>query len=252
MKTCEDSHILFYVHLLTMGMLAGVFCGKTKKYKQLKTDYNILQRENVYLKKSRKAILQQQRRFRSIRHDMKSDYILEIEYLENEMYQPLMEHYQKKADFFRNENRLVHTGSIGMDAILNHMQEAALKECIHIDIQHQLLTHVKIDDRDLNIILGNLLDNAMEAVRKLKAEDRKIILQVSTDATALFLEISNKYVGKLQKDSSGNYLTQKTDRVLHGLGLLKVKSIAHKYGGGVVTNDENNIFNVKVLLYMRN
>lgn len=251
MKTCEDGHILFCVRLLAVGLLAGIFYGKGEEYKKLKTDYSILRRENIYLKKSRQQILRQQRRFRFMRHDMKNDYILEMGYLEKEQYPQLKEHYQKKIGYIKNENSLVHTGSIGMDAILNHKKETALRERIHIDIQHKLLTHVKIDDRDLNMILGNLLDNAIEAVRQLKSEEREIALKIKTDATVLFLEINNKYLGKLQKDGHGNYLTKKTDQILHGLGLLKVKYIAHKYGGDVVINDENNNFNVKVLLYMR-
>lgn len=251
MKIQENGHILFFVRLLAAGLLTGIFWGKDEKYKKLETNYNILHQKNIYLKKSRQELLRQQQRFRSIRHEMKNDYILEMEYLKNELYPQLREHYLEKIGYDGSETRIVHTGNISMDAILNHKLTTADRDKIHIDVQHQLLGCIKIDNRDLNMLLGNLLDNAMEAARQLRLEERKIALQIKTDATALFLEISNKYLGKTQKDKSGNYLTQKADKPLHGLGLLKVRHIAHKYGGDVVISDENNYFNVKVLLYMR-
>ena len=100
------------------------------------------------------------------------------------------------------------------------------------------------------MILGNLIDNALEAVRKLTSGQRRIALKVRADATTLFLEISNKYLGMPTKDAHGNYLTLKPDRRLHGQGLSRVKLLAKKYGGGITICDKDNCFHVKVLLYM--
>lgn len=250
MTICKISYILLFMCLLSVGLLAGLFCKKDNKYKKLKTDCVTLRQENIYLKKIRQEFLKEQQYFQSICHDIKNDYILEMGYLEKQHYQPLKEHYLKKLGHLKKRDNLIYTGIIGMDAILNHKKESARMERIRINIHPHVSTQVKIDNHDLNLILGNLLDNAIEAVRWLKLEEREIALKIYTNATSLILEINNKYLGKLQKDKEGNYMTQKTDKDLHGLGLLKIRYIAHKYGGKVVIKDENNYFRVRVLLYM--
>ena len=250
MTVCKIHCIILFICLLSAGLLTGLFCKKNSKYKKLETDYVILRQENIYLKKIRQDFLKEQQNFHSIRHDIKNDYILEMGYLDKQQYQPLKEHYQKKLGYLKIGDNLIYTGIIGMDAILNYKKESAMRERIHINVQPHIFTHIKIDNRDLNLILGNLLDNAIEAVRRLKLEEREIALKIYTDTTSLLLETNNKYLGKLKKDQHGNYLTQKTDKVLHGLGLLKIRYIAHKYGGNVMIKDENNYFRVRVLLYM--
>ncbi|MDE7249440.1 MAG: GHKL domain-containing protein [Lachnospiraceae bacterium] len=94
------------------------------------------------------------------------------------------------------------------------------------------------------------MNNAMEAVRALEMEKRKIMFRIRADETTFFLEISNPYKGSRNKNGKDRYLTQKSDRWFHGLGLLQVKRIVNKYGGKVLICDKDNCFDVKILLYM--
>lgn len=251
MKTCESGNVHFFVHLLAAGVLAGSFCKNNKKFKSLEEDCGLLRQENIYLKKSRREMLRQHRHFRFMRHEMENDRILEMGYLDQKQYGQLKEHYLKKTGYQKGKNQLVHTGHIGMDALLNYKLEKAQKDQIRLNIDHRLFTHITIDNRDLNIILGNLLDNAMEAARKAAPQNREISLNIMANATSFFLEVSNRYLEKPQKDYLGNYLTQKTEPCLHGQGLLRVRHIAGQYGGGVTIRDDGRRFNVKVLLYMQ-
>lgn len=250
MKIRDWEYIYFFAHLLAAGLLAGSFCTKNKKFKSLQTDYGLLRQENIYLKKSRRKMLRQHQHLRSMRHEMENDQILEMSYLDQKQYGQLKEHYLKKTEYLKSNDPLVHTGHIGMDAILNYKSEKAQKDQIRLNVQHQLWFHVTIDNRDLNMILGNLLDNAIEAVRQLAPKDRVISMHIAANATAFFLEISNQYLQNPLKDHNGNYRTQKALPYLHGQGLLRVKRIAGKYGGDVAVRDTDHCFNVKVLLYM--
>lgn len=238
------------VTALSAILLTAIFYRKYKEYQNLKADYKLLCQENIYLRKRLEEMAKQHQAFRFLHHELKNDYILEMNYLNQKLYAQLEEHYRKKAGCINYKTSLIHTGNIGMDAILNHKRETARKEQIHIDIHHQILAHVRIDNRDLSMILGNLIDNALEAVRKLTSGQRSIALRIKADTTTLFLEISNKYLGIPKKDIHGNYLTLKPDRCLHGQGLSRVKLLAKKYGGGITICDKDNHFHVKVLLYM--
>ena len=251
MKERNISRALFPVLLSVLILLMGTLWRKMERYRKLKADCQRLRMENEYLRERGSELDRQQRQLCAIRHEMTNEYILEMGYLEKGLYRQLEEHYREKAGYFDTEAKrsLVDTGNVGMDAILSRKLKEADLEDIQIDFEHQVDRKIGIEDSDLSSLIGNLMNNAMEAVRQLEAEERKIMLRISADETSFFLEISNPYKGSRNK--SGNiYLTQKSYRLFHGLGLRQVKRTARKYGGKVVISDKNNCFDVKILFYM--
>lgn len=251
MKERNISKSLLSALLSVLILLMGILCRKTERNRRLKADCQRLRMENEYLRERSNELDRQQRRLRMIRHEMTNEYILEMGYLEKGLYRQLKEHYKEKVGYFETEaeSTLVDTGNVGMDAVLSCKLKEADLEDIQIDFDHQVDRKIGIEDGDLSSLIGNLMNNAMEAVRQLESEERKIVLRIRADETSFFLEISNPYKGSRNK-SGNTYLTQKSDRRFHGLGLRQVKRTAHKYGGRVVISDKNNCFNVKILLYM--
>lgn len=251
LKERNISRFLLPALLSVLILLMGTLWRKMGRYRKLKADCLRLRIENEYLRERGNELDRQQRRLCAIRHEMTNEYILEMGYLEKGLYQQLKDHYREKAGYFDTEAKqsLVDTGNVGMDAILNRKLKEADMEGIQIDFEHQLNRRIGIEDGDMGTLIGNLMNNAMEAVRALESEERRIMLRIWADETTFFLEISNPYKGSRNK-SGDIYLTQKSDRQLHGLGLWQVKRTAHKYGGRVVISDKNNCFDVKILLYM--
>lgn len=252
MKERNIRETLFPVSLFTSILLAGSLYHKAERCRKLKADCLRLRIQNKYLKERGSELDRQQRRLRVIRHEMTNEYILEMGYLEKGLYRQLEEHYREKTGDFDTEAKgsLIDTGNVGMDAILNNKMREAGREDIEIDFEHQVEGRIKINDGDLNTLIGNLMNNAMEAVRQLELEERKIVLRIRADVSAFFMEISNPYKGSRKKNRKDTYLTQKSDRAFHGLGLFQVKRTVYKYGGKVVISDKDNCFDVKALLYM--
>ena len=88
-----------------------------------------------------------------------------------------------------------------------------------LDIQ-VLFCPLKQDE--MCILLGNLLDNAIEAVREVERKKRKIKVRMMTPNNMFLLEIQNPYE-EVRKKTEQQYLTTKTDHTLHGLGLGSVQ-----------------------------
>lgn len=250
MKERNISGALFPMSLSASILLAGSLYCKEERCRKLKADCLRLRIQNKYLKKRDSELDRQQRQLRTIRHEMTNEYLLEMGYLEKGLYGKLEEHYREKTGYFGTGSRLVDTGNIGMDAVLNSKLEEADREGIRIELEHQIDGQIRVDDGDLSTLIGNLMNNAMEAVRQMESKERRIDLQIRSDETVFFMEISNPYTGVRRKTGKDHYQTQKPDRQFHGMGLLQVKRTAHKYGGKVMICDQNNCFHVKALLYM--
>ena len=101
---------------------------------------------------------------------------------------------------------------------------------------------------DISLILGNLLENAIEGAEK--AEKRKYIkLRIKYDKKNLLIAVENSYGGKLKK-IKGELRTTKEDTANHGIGLASVRRAARKYQGTVFIDDTiPECFLVRVVLY---
>lgn len=105
-----------------------------------------------------------------------------------------------------------------------------------------------IDPIDLCVLLGNTLDNAIEACEKLPIDQEKII-SVSCDCNSGFLLLSvvNPVSGKVAI-RNGQIATTKDNETLHGFGLYSLKTVVKKYDGEVKLHTTDNAFTVEISL----
>lgn len=105
-----------------------------------------------------------------------------------------------------------------------------------------------IEDLDLYVLFGNILDNAIEAVEKIDDIDSRIIsLSVSQEANFISIQESNYFSGKIKK-LNGTIQTSKEDKNYHGYGIRSVKSIVKKYHGNIVINTPDQMFTLQILI----
>ena len=95
-------------------------------------------------------------------------------------------------------------------------------------------------EEDIVTLLVNLLDNAMEACEKLDT-GRIIRLKMILEDGELTLSVKNPFAGALKR--KGNiFLTTKEESAGHGIGLLNVNEVVHRYGGTCVVKEEDGWF----------
>lgn len=99
---------------------------------------------------------------------------------------------------------------------------------------------------DLYTLIGNILDNAIEASLKLKNKNQRVIsVNISTKSGISSIRCDNYYEGELQFEK-GIYKTDKVDKMNHGYGIMSIDLLAKKYGGFVDIQTENQIFVIRV------
>lgn len=142
----------------------------------------------------------------------------------------------------------VRTGSEVLDALLFSKSGQAAQNGVSLefDMSVSVAGH-GISDYDLCTILGNILDNAIEAASALSEERRVIRITIGKQMDMLYISCENNYSGELQRRGD-RLLTTKSNPISHGYGIPRVTEAAEKYGGTVRINAENGRFLIEILL----
>ncbi len=103
-----------------------------------------------------------------------------------------------------------------------------------------------MSESDQYSLFGNMMDNAINAVRDLPYDKRTISLSVKTCGNLLSVNIHNYYQGEL-KFEHNLPVTTKSDKEYHGFGMKSIKMICEKYGGEMSVTADKNIFNLNIV-----
>lgn len=148
-----------------------------------------------------------------------------------------------------NSHGTAETGNLALDALVNYKYAAAAEEGIQMLCRLEVPADLFVEGSDLCVILENLLDNAMEAVRTLPQEERQIGLTVQIVKDTLFINVENPFHGEIFIDSHGKIQSSKPGD--HGIGLLSVEQTAEKYGGEAFISYADGLFRTTVMLFRR-
>ena len=148
------------------------------------------------------------------------------------------------------------TGNTVVDTLLNMKYHEALRDVpgLKMDADKLLFPQgLEIHSYDIGVILGNAMDNAIEACRKLKAKEPEAgaFIRVSSlqKGNLLILKVDNSFDGRLVRRRQGEFpITDKTDKKSHGLGLANIKSTAEKYQGTMDFRVKDRVFILSVMM----
>lgn len=141
------------------------------------------------------------------------------------------------------------SGNIVVDSLINHAYAAAQKDNIQFNANVLVPASLPFESGHLAIVLGNLLENALEACRDIPDGKGFISLDISYAKDIFQLCIKNNYQAKRKKDNIGHYLTTKNDTIYHGLGLSSINHAVINYHGQMDITDNDNLFQVIVVMY---
>ena len=184
---------------------------------------------------------------RMLRHDINNHLSAMSLLLKEGRTEEAQKYLQEITNDLESTLPVARTGIHALDMILWNKISLAKESYITIQLTIDgMLTDLQISDYELCSLLGNLLDNAIEATQKLPEENRTIHLRIGKQLDMLCIFCENPFA-IVQKEGN-RFITLKTDHQNHGLGLRQIKHIAHKYNGTVDIKTEDNIFSVSVLL----
>lgn len=211
---------------------------------------NVLLREQIAIYESElRANMEQDRNVQALRHDMKH-HIREIYSLADKNTDTdIIRYLDEMSDSMDNIEKVASTGNSVFDGILNYYAQKIKQEMnnVNFSVTLKIPTDLEISSFDMNVILGNLLDNAMENVSGGAGQELHIEAVLEYIEGLLRIEVVNTFAGNVNKDGE-RFISHKGQG--HGFGLFNVKKITEKYSGYMMTEHESNRFKVVVLLYL--
>jgi len=161
--------------------------------------------------------------------------------------------YFNKLDYdLVTVDTVIKTGNVMVDAILNSKISLAKAKEISVNAKAKVPENLTVADVDLCVILGNLLDNAIEACMNLSDKnDRFIRIYIGMHKELFYISVTNAVGGAINKRKTAAHnpiYTSTKGKEGHGFGLVRIDKIVEKYAGFVDRQNEPGVFVTEVML----
>ena len=156
-----------------------------------------------------------------------------------------LEKMEREIRVYETQNK---TGNQILDAVLTNKAMICQNKEIELKFIVDGGALSFMEDMDVSALFGNMLDNAIESAEKQQEKQKRLIwLYVTKEKQFVRIRTENYCDEKIQF-KNGMPVTTKKDRRFHGYGMKSIKSTVEKYHGSVVAAQENNWFELKILL----
>lgn len=209
------------------------------KDNQTKLEYELMKEKEKYSKESMEIIKRSNEELREFKHDLKN-YLLPLqEAMETMPQSEMAKVWEKINQKIEDVQTLIQTGNSYVDSMINTKITLARSE--KVDVKFTILSKMEgIDDLEFCSVFGNLMDNAIEAERKV-IEKKEIIIFVEEKMGYLRLEIQNK-IEKSVLNENSSLNTTKKDTSSHGIGHKSIKRTMQKVGGALKYYETGDLF----------
>lgn len=187
------------------------------------------------------------KKLRTNLHDMKNRLVFIKGLLENKNIHKSIDQLNTLIDENASLTSKSYSGNIAIDSILNNKQTIGNRQGIPMNYKIEIPTVIPFRDIDICILLGNAIDNAIEACANSTFETY-IHVFIKFEKGNLIIRISNPYHHTLHQSSNGMFLTSKMNSEEHGFGLKTIKKVVDKYNGIMCIHTDNHIFDLKIVL----
>ncbi len=232
-----NNYILFHSALIAADLILVLYQFSCYRYSSQEKDDIIMNKVHSLEKrqmKETKALMDAiSIKSHDLKHQLMNDSVI------NEYKQEAMEQIALYDSF-------ANTGNESLDVVLTQKKLYCQENGIDL---HFLADGSKLDflkPADLYSLLGNLLDNAIEAVKKLEPNKRSILLKISQKDNKIVIHIENEHEGTI-KFVNGIPETTKKDKNSHGYGVRSIRNVVEKYGGIMSVNDGDSVYSTDIV-----
>ena len=236
---------LMYVNVMIFTVFEGFMRQVNKEYRYILMEKQLnLQLEHY------EQLAESRGHIREIWHDFKNHVqCMRILYDKGDM--ESLGEYIRNLSCYEDRANVLDTENPVIDALLSNKQSIAMQNGIQFDMELILPARLEIPPADICSILGNSLDNAIEACSRIKNPEieKSISLSLTYKNGYLVMELVNTFEEEPQRRGK-QFITWKPSPQFHGLGLQSIERTVEQYGGNMKITIEKGTFSLRILLYV--
>lgn len=237
--------------VLCLAGVTGFFALRRMLYDMI--DKRIERFQSELIEKQVREIQNMYRQIRGWRHDYRNHIQNMKIWLGKGDLEKISGYLDQLSDDLDNVDTVIKTGNVMADAILNSKLGVAEKLNIRLNVKANVPEGLPMSDVELCSVLGNMLDNAVEACSALPEEKRFMRVYIGKLKGQMYLSVQNS-AGEVRKEK-GAYLSTKENSAaepLHGYGLFRIDRVVKKYGGYVNRQNEDGVFATELMIPVNN
>jgi len=189
---------------------------------------------------------------RAVQHDMKNHLATIDTYTKSGNYEGVKSYLDSLMDGIEKSELYSDTGNIAFDSVINYKLRNAKSDNIQLTLSIAVSPELNVDVVDVVTVLGNMLDNALDAVAKV--DEKMIKLDIEFVKGGLFIKVDNSFNGEVkylnENDGEERKIASLKDGEEHGYGLKNIMQSVEKYNGHMEISHTSNIFSVGVFLHL--
>lgn len=178
-----------------------------------------------------------------MRHDLKHDYQLINNYLEDNKYSKIKEIVNSRVEELNEVGLSINSANELINTIINYKIMIAHSKGINVNSKINVSEKLNIKDYHLNELLSNLLDNAIENCSK---NNPQIDIYIEEDIVVFYLEVANKIDKSVLKSNPELNTSKKKGH--HGHGIKSIQRIVNEYKGSIKIFEKDSEFHVSIII----
>ena len=231
--------------LMTILLVFYLYDVLVSAYRKLE-EQSLMEKQMLIYSHQLDVLMQSEEKVKALRHDMKN-HLGELALMAaNQNNEEIRKYIHDMGEYMQNQSELISCGNKNLDSLLNYLLGQAKKKLNHVEYEVRVPSDLCISAFDLNVILGNLTENAIEAAEQ--TEDKWMSVNIYYEKGMFSMEIKNSFQHEL--DVEKNKLLSTKEEKGHGIGLANVRKMVEKYQGFMDVSNTNQIFTVRVMLYL--
>ena len=232
--------ILLGINVVVFGLYDVLLRTET-----LRAEKEIYLQQNKYYANQIHLLEDAQQNMQFLRHDMKNHLGRMSALLQNQEYDKLAGYLQQTITKMRPASEYISTGNNDLDCLINYKLSLAEAMGAEITVHTELPQELFVSDFDMTVLMGNLLDNALEALQT--CPQKQLDLSLRYQKEILNIGIRNTYT----KENGKKKRAASEEEMLHGFGLKSVQQAVSNYNGHMKIDESDDYYTVKVLLYRK-
>lgn len=238
---------LTYTLVVVIGILVGLCILLMKSSMSVvNSEKNLLDVRNEAVEREYRELSDAYAKYRCLVHDEKHMILYLQECLEHKEVEAAKRFLKNYQDNMVNSVNDSWTGISMLDFMLNikkkKMDELMVEFCLDCKIDE-----IPMEDADFIVVLGNLLDNAIEASARCDRGKRRVELSILNINEMFIMKLRNTSASR-PRQKNGRFVSNKKDRNRHGFGIESVKRIVEKYEGFLEFDYDDNVFSVAIMI----